>query len=167
MLPSNDGFASLDLSGAKATSGMSILQRGIHDVVCKEASFERVGNTNNRKVKAVFVTLDGAGQITHNFNVVHSSAKAQEIGRDQLKSFLTHGKHPNPDHPGDINTLVGLRARVFVDSDGTYEREGRTYESWQVKRFLVTDGEKPAVAAKPKANGAAAAHNDIDDDIPF
>lgn len=169
MIQEKGGFGSLDLTNSKVSSGMSVLKRGTYNVVCSEAKYERVGNSNNWKTTVVLQDVEGSGQIIHNFNVVHTSSKAQEIGRDQLKTFLTHGGHPNPDRPGDVATLVGLKARVFVDTDGTYERNGKVYDNVQVKRFMPLDAPAVAVSdAKPSRSSGRETLNDIEDDeIPF
>ena len=104
-----NGFGSLDLSNVEASGGSTRLQPGTYTVKCSDAKVEAIGETKNRKLVADFVDVDGSGDIRVNFNIVHTSDQAQEIGRRQLKSFLIAANHPNPDKPIHyMNSQVAL-----------------------------------------------------------
>jgi hypothetical protein len=154
-----NGFANLDLSGVEADD-YAPLQTGEYDAVCTKAEIKTAANGTDKRVVVSLKDEDGAGSIAAGFNVVHRGSKqAQEIGLKQLKSFLVAGKHPTPDNPGDIESLVGLRCRIYVGMGKPYLKDGNQVQRAEVKRFIM-DGD---AALKPAAKKAA----DLDDEIPF
>jgi len=173
-----NGFGSLDLSGVDADSGSARLQPGTYRVKCTSAKVEAVEGTKNRKVVCEFVDADGHGDMRNIFNVVHTSEKAQEIGRKQLKGFLVAAGHPNPDQPGDITSLEGLECVVVVGMGKPWrDNEGNTRQNTEIKKWMSKDSPAPGPsgeAAAPASGGAArAAHQaqaparQVDDEIPF
>lgn len=158
-----NGFGDLDLSGVKEDEGYVPLEPGEHNVVCTEAKVEQIEGTNNRKLVASFKAQEGVGSIRNNFNIFHSSAQAMEIGQRQLKSFLVAARHPNPDKPGDVASLVGLKCRVYVGMGKPWrDRNGNERQSPEIKRFInESEG-----ANKPSAGGQSSVKA-LDDEIPF
>lgn len=158
-----NGFGDLDLSGVKEDEGYVALEPGEHEVVCTDAKVEQIEGTNNRKLVASFKSAGGAGSIRNNFNIFHSSSQAMEIGQRQLKSFLIAAGHPNPDKPGDVGTLVGLKCRVYVGMGKPWrDRNGNERQSPEIKRFINKD----EATSKPSAGGEGTARA-MDDEIPF
>lgn len=156
------GFGDLDLTQVEASDGSRRLEAGNYTVKCTSAKVESIGESANKRVVADFVDTDGAGDIRMNFNVHHSNAQAAEIGLRQLKSFLVAGGHPNPDKPGDVSSLVGLKCLVYVGLGKPWQdRDGNQRQQTEIKSFKSVDAgngggsDKPAKASK------------MDDEIPF
>lgn len=153
-----NGFGSLDLSTVDASAGSNRLQPGTYTVKCADAKIESVGTTKNKKLVTDLVDEGGSGDIRVNFNILHSSEQAQEIGRRQLKSFLISADHPNPDKPGDVETMKGLICKIAVGMGKPWKGEdGVERQSSEVKKYMPT---------KDKSNGEDTAEK-LDDEIPF
>ena len=174
------GFgADIDLKDNNVSEGLPVLRTGVYDVVSTDAEIKKT--QNGQMLVVIFNDQSGHGQIKFNFNFIHSSAEAQRIGRDQLKTFLTHGGHKNPDKPFDYGKegLLGLKLRIFVEHDGTYVKNNRTLDSYAIKRFAPTDPNIPAsgpsAAPAPARSGGASStlassHQrpvTMSDEIPF
>lgn len=154
-------FGSLDLSGVEQDKGISRLDPGEHLVKCTDARIEPVGDTANRKLVAEFSADDGSGTIRHNFNIHHTNEQAQEIGLRQLKTFLVSSNHPNPDKPGDVETMKGLKCKVYVGMGKPWrDRNGVERQNSEVKRFMP-------VESASASSGTAEPKKDFDDAIPF
>lgn len=151
-----NGFGGLDLSGVQEDGGYNRLQPGEYSIICDEAKVEQIEGTNNRKLVVDLKDVTGAGDIRVNFNIFHSSAQAMEIGQRQLKSFLVAANHPNPDKPGDVSSLKGLKCKITVGMGKPWrDRNGVEKQSSEVKRYMPMDGAAPVAKEK------------LDDDIPF
>lgn len=160
-----NGFGSLDLSNVEASGGSARLQPGTYTVKCSNAKVEQIGSTNNRKLVADFVDVDGSGDIRVNFNILHSSDMAQEIGRRQLKSFLIAANHPNPDKPGDVDMLKGLQCKIIVGMGKPWKGDdGLARQSSEVKKFMAMGMAEAAASAGSKSDDM---DDDMDDEIPF
>lgn len=154
-----NGFPNLDLSGVEEDKGIRRLDPGEHVVKCTEAKIEPVGDTNNRKLVADFSAEDGA-TIRHNFNVFHSNEQAMEIGLRQLKTFLVSANHPSPDKPGEVESMKGLKCKVYVGMGKPWrDRNGVERQNTEVKRFMPIEESTPQSASAEK--------KDFDDAIPF
>ncbi len=151
-------FSNLNLSNVTAASGGGVLQPGRYVVKVKEATVSD-NKAKTGKVLKVKLVCD-AGVITDNLNVAHTTAEAQRIGLEQLKALLECGGHPNPNQPGDVSSLVGLKVGIIVAQDGVYEGKPQ----FKVKGYL-----------KPEDVGTAGATSSVtgptigaaDGDIPF
>ena len=154
-----NGFGNLDLSEVQEYVA---LKPGEYEVICTNAKVEQIQGTQNRKLVADFKTQNGKGSIRNNFNIFHSSEQAMEIGQRQLKSFLVAAGHPNPDRPGDVNTLIGLECRIVVGMGKPWrDRNGSERQNTEVKNFFgKNDGQTSPSSGEGDANG-------FDDDIPF
>ena len=153
-----NGFGSLDLSTVDASAGSTRLQPGTYTVKCADAKIESVGTTKNKKLVADLVDEGGSGDIRMNFNILHESEQAQEIGRRQLKSFLISSDHPNPDKPGDIATMKGLVCKITVGLGKPWKgNDGVERQQSEVKKFMPS-------ADKPNGKDTA---KELDDEIPF
>ena len=154
-----NGFGSLDLSNVEASGGSTRLQPGTYTVKCSDAKVEAIGETKNRKLVADFVDVDGSGDIRVNFNIVHTSDQAQEIGRRQLKSFLIAANHPNPDKPGDVDKIKGLQCKIIVGMGKPWKgTDGIERQSTEVKKFM---------AMEEAAGSGGETKPEMDDEIPF
>jgi len=154
-----NGFGSLDLSTVDASAGSTRLQPGTYTVKCADAKIESVGTTKNKKLVADLVDEGGSGDIRMNFNILHTSDIAQDIGRRQLKSFLISSDHPNPDKPGDIATMKGLVCKIAVGMGKPWKGDdGVERQSSEVKKFMPLSD---------KSNGAVTTAEKLDDEIPF
>lgn len=165
-----NGFDSLDLSGVQGSTGSARLPSGSYKVKVSEAKVE--GEGPRRKVVITFVDEGGMGDIRVNFHVMHPSAEAQRIGMEQLKGFLETAGHPNPDKPGDISSLVGLKCAVIVGMGKPWkDSEGKTRQNTEVKKYLPYDSAVSGPASESGAAPASVDHNAIgsklDDEIPF
>lgn len=173
------GGVDLDLTNNQVSEGLPVLKTGIYDAISSDVELK--ASKSGKMLSVTFTDTGGAGQIKFNFNVVNASAEAQRIGRDQLKTFLTHGKHPDPDHPFNHpqSAMENLKVRIYVEHDGTYMKNNRELDSFSVKRFApVGDTPAPGAAQNPTASAtrtsgrasstAASSHQrPLDDDIPF
>jgi hypothetical protein len=153
-------FGDLDLSGVEESK--SRLQPGRYLVECKEAKVEQIEGTKNRRVVATFEDIDGVGDIRMNFNVHHENEQAQEIGQRQLKTFLTVSGHKNPNKPGDIGTLRGLRCGIVVDLGKPWtDKDGKKRQNSEIKAFYNPDA-APDVPAESNKRG-----KELNDAVPF
>ena len=176
------GGDSVDLTDNAVSEGMPLLKTGVYDAV--SCDVETKDHKNGKMLIVTFNDKGGTGQIKFNFNYIHSSADAQRIGRDQMKTFLTHGGHTDPNHPFNHpkEAMLGLGVRIFVEHDGIYVKNNKTYDSYRIARFAPIDPSSPApgVSANPvpAGRGAASASSgstgsgttagrSLDDDIPF
>ena len=132
----------IDLSDTNAdgTPPLSnpIAQEGVYDVTCTEASF---GPTKKGTGMMLTVVLSDADKRTvmHRFNVVNDNPVAANIGKAQLKAFLIHAGHHDPDHPGPIEGIKGLMAKVRVSMGEPFKRKSPPYEEVrypEIKAFL-------------------------------
>jgi hypothetical protein len=176
---SDFGGVDLDLTENSVSEGLPVLKAGIYDVMSGDV--ELVKNKGGQMLKIVLADLAGSGQITQNFNIIHSSSEAQRIGRDQLKTFLTHGGHPDPDHPFKHakEAMLGLKVRIWVEHDGKYVKNNKEYDSFAVKRIGKVDPDNPAPgpsAVQPTrqsgtssspSSSSASSRTAMSDDIPF
>lgn len=159
-----NGFGSLDLSGVDASGGNTRLQPGTYMVKCISAKVEAIGETKNRKLVADFEDLAKTGDIRVNFNIVHTSEQAQEIGRRQLKSFLIAAEHPNPDRPGDVEKLKGLQCKIIVGMGKPWKgNDGVERQSSEVKKFVDMSEE----GTSGGGGKAPETKKELDDEIPF
>jgi hypothetical protein len=151
-----NGFGGLDLSGVAEASGYQRLQPGTYVVEATDAEIKDTA-TGGKMVVVDFSSTDGHGDIRMNFNVVNKNPQAVEIGLRQLKSFLVAGGHKNPDKPGDIKTLKGLKCQVVVGMGKPWrDNDGNERQSSEIKVFQALEGQTDTRA---KA--------DLDDEIPF
>ena len=74
-----------------------------------------------------------------------------------FKSFLIAGGHPNPDKPGDVKTIEGLTASVYVGMGKPYQKNGETKQYPEIKSFDSASSDDSSSSVDDK----------LDDDIPF
>lgn len=162
-----NGFSNLDLSDAELDD-FAPLGLGEHEVRCTDVEIKSLPANGRRLILSLDAT-DGSGNIKAGLNIVHSSKMAQEIARSQLKTFLTAGGHPDPDHPGDLDTLKGLICRIYVGEGKPYTNsDGKTVQYNEVKRFLLPDEVAPTHHASGASSGGGATKTGISgDEIPF
>jgi hypothetical protein len=147
-------FRSLDLEGVEVSSGGS-LPPGRYECVVKEAKL-RDSKAGGKMIELSLNDMGGAGSIRHWLNVlVPKSEEATRIGREQLKALLVHGGHSNPNHPGDISSLAGLKVGINVKEESYVDKYGTERAGSRVSSFFPLEG-----VTTERAPG-------IDDDIPF
>lgn len=120
-------FSQLDLSGVQE-SGPRTLRPGVHQCRISEAKVEPTRGGGTR----IALKFEGTHEpgFVYDFINIHLPGKnprAEEIGRERLKSLLVAAGHPNPNRPGDIRTLIGLQVMVNVEQGEDY-RDSRTGE---------------------------------------
>lgn len=169
-----NGFGGLDLSDVEAEKAR--LRPGAY--ICKITAAEVKATKDNkgRQVVVSFVSESGDGEIQDWINVANASADAERIGRQKLKSLLIACGHPNPDKPGDVESIKGRRIGVRVEPGEDY-RDAVTNElkpgGAKVRRsgayFLPDDATQvlgPS-AAKPRSAPPSQSRSVFDDAIPF
>lgn len=160
-------FNNLNLENVQAAAAADTLKPGRYHCEVKKAEIKQT-RTGGSQIEVTLVDQGGAGSIRAWINVhVPSSSEATRIGREQLKSLLVFGGHKNPDHPGDIKTLVGLKPGVTVTSDD-YEKDGETRKGSKVRGFFDPSemgGSGAAPKSAPKVD--APPGMGLDDEIPF
>jgi len=151
-----NGFGNLDLSDVEAGKG-GRLSEGEHTVRSADAQMETL-DANRKRLRVTFNSVDGGGDIRHDFFLMHPNDTAVRIGKEKLKSFLINARHPNPDKPGDVATLNGLECKIIVGMGKPYtDQEGNQRQRTEIKTW------------RPSAQtaGAEAKADDLDDAIPF
>lgn len=179
-----DGFGSLDLTEVEAEKGRASMLPG--NYICRLTSAE-LKDTNDKKGKGLIVAFkdeNGGGSCETFINLVNRNEEAERIGRGQLKALLIAGGHPNPDKPGDINSLKGLRVGVRIEQgDDWTDKNGNVRPGGgKVRRsgaFFSPDsnevlGPHP-IQSRPQARVATGSRtgqmqggaNYLNDEIPF
>lgn len=161
-------FDNLNLSGVTVGGTSRRLKAG--RFVCEIKSAVVIDTAKKDGSKKLELTLDdvaGSGAIKHNINVyLVGKPEATEIGRKELKSVLFYGGHPNPDRPGDVSSMRGLKIGVVVkDAPYTDRLTGQPKNGSEVA-FVTDPAEIDPANYAPRA-AAAPAKTSIEDDIPF
>ncbi len=164
-------FKDLDLSSVEFSSTPRTLKPGEHTCEVSEARYDDT-KSGGSAVYVTFKSTDGDGSIRTMFNVVNKNPTAARIGQEQLKTMLTFGGHPNPDHPSDISSLLGLKVGVRVGPDTWRDMNGVEQEGSKVKGYfqLGDGGVSSPSTSQPQSNtGQTDNQQDepLDDDIPF
>lgn len=162
-----NGFGGLDLSGVDAEQGRKTLTPGAHPCKITGAEIKQTGNGDGHGLKVAFAALDGSGETSDFINLNNRNAKAVEIGQRRLKALLIAAKHPNPDRPGDVKTMIGLRVGVHVEQDADWtDKDGVVRPGGGKPRrsgaYYELDG---AQAGSPPSPGGD--YDDLNDSIPF
>lgn len=165
-------FDQLNLSNYEVSTS-SVLKPGRH--VCKIKSATPQDSRSGGKMIALeFDAVDGSGNIRNWINVhVPSSEKATRIGREELKTILVLGSHPNPESPfadAPVSALAGLTVGVRVKED-KYIKDGEERTGSKVVGYF-DPAEVGSTASSPTASATpdeatSSTSTDMDDDIPF
>lgn len=94
--------------------------------LCVEVELKETKSKTGKYIEAKFTT--DKGNVWTMFNIVNNSAKAQEIGRGQLKSFLKcSGADTSTFDMDKVTTLEGLKCNIVVkhQSDETYGTQAK------------------------------------------
>lgn len=156
-------FKDLDLSSVEFSTQAQVLKPGRHEVSVTWAEWYET-KSGGRAVKYTLGNDDGV--ISGMINIINANPKAESIGRETLKKLLTFGNHPNPDKPGDIATLRGLKVGVSVGLDKYTDSDGVERDGSKVTGFFKL-GTTPVGNASSGGATGAPSDNDLDDDIPF
>lgn len=125
------GFNNLNLTNV-STEGSPKLKTGAHNVLVTEATYAPNKNGSGNHVKILMEGIDTAGTQQVSFNIEHQNPEAMKIGQQQLKTFLIAAGHPNPNNPANIHSLRGLRLKLIVEENGTYQgNDGKQYPSYE------------------------------------
>jgi hypothetical protein len=162
------GFGSLNLTNVEAENGRSTLKPGSY--ACKIVGAE-VKQTKDKSGHGLLVTFEeerGAGRVEDFINLNNRNTQAVEIGMRRLKGLLIAANHPNPDRPGDVRSLVGLRVGVHVEEGEPWMKDGKQMPGGGKPRksgayYKVESGTNNGMSGM---NGAPP-KDDLDDDIPF
>lgn len=128
-------FNNLDLSNTEVAKGGQTLKPGRYVAKVKDAKVRQT-RSNGAQLECQFTDEGGEGTIKAWLNIhVPSSQEATRIGREQLKALLVHGGHPNPNRPGDVTTVKGLRVGIGVVKD-EYQKDGETRTGAKVSYFF-------------------------------
>lgn len=151
----SNNFADLDLSDTAAAG--TVVPPGKHVARITHAAMTK-SKAGPMLLAVSFRTK--AGDIMSRFNIMHPKEDVRELGRAQLKGMLECAGHPNPNRPGDVNSLVGLTVGLNV-------REQKNDPSYtEVGSYFAPDkGTAQETATQMQA--AQPAPGGIDDDIPF
>lgn len=162
----------LNLSNSKINSGGRMLEPGRYIVRTKGAQLKDTKKRDGSKaIEVDLVDINGGGSIRAWINVFNVASKeAERIGREQLKSILFFGGHPNPDQPGDISSYNGLEVGISVKATTyTDKSTGQTRTSSDVTAFFdpaELDSTRTRKSTTPKPSVASGAFV-RGDDIPF
>lgn len=153
-------FDNLNLAGVEAAGSSSTLKPGRYQCKVTDANL-RDTRSGGKQVEVTLEDVSSGQSVRHWINVhVPSSDTATRIGREQLKALLAFGGHANPDKPGDIKSLKGLKPGVIVVSQ-TYNKDGEERTGSAVKGYF-----DPSEIGSPKAEPSKS-DKDFEDDIPF
>lgn len=147
-----NGFGSLDLTEVEAEKGRATMLPG--NYICRITNAE-IKDTKDGKGKGLvveFKDVNGSGTCDTFINLVNRNEEAERIGRGQLKALLIAGNHPNPDKPGDINSIKGLTLGVRIEQG----------EDWQDRNGNMRPGggrvRRSGAFFPPDANEALGPH---------
>jgi len=148
-------FADLDLSDTTAAG--TVVPPGKHIAKISHAAMAK-SKAGSAMLNVSFRTR--VGDIMSRFNIGHPKPDVRDLAKSQLKGLLECAGHPNPNRPGDVNTLVGLTVGINV-------REQKNDPSYtEVGSYFAPDQGEASAAAAPQQDARPAA-GAIDDDIPF
>lgn len=135
-----NGFGGLDLSGVEAESGRKTLAPGSYTCVMREAKVEAAKGGTGQYLYVELHDVNGGGAVIDRITLANKNADAVRIGLQRLKALLESARHPNPNKPGDVKSLNGLKVGVHVE-------EG---EPWQDTKT----GEMRKGGGRPRKYGA-------------
>ena len=110
-------IADLNLSGVTADGNGP--QAGGHELVIENAIYEIPKSGSGRMLVLRFRAEDGS-VVYERLCVFHDNPRAQTISRAKLRTILRAGKHPTPEQPGEIESLIGLRMRGVIVMNGDW-----------------------------------------------
>ncbi|MDG1415949.1 MAG: DUF669 domain-containing protein [Alphaproteobacteria bacterium] len=154
-------FAELDLSSVDI-QGSSILSPGQYEASIKSAAMQPTKNGKGSML-VVEYTVPTEGEIKDWMVLFHESDQTARIAREKLKTMLTHAGHPNPDKPGDVSSLKGLKVGInVVEGDKWTDDQGNVRDGGsKLKRSGAYFSLSSSAPATPEAK------TDLNDEIPF
>tara|TARA_B100000424_G_scaffold271708_1_gene276050 strand:- start:39829 stop:40338 length:510 start_codon:yes stop_codon:yes gene_type:complete len=165
-------FRELNLSGVEVSGAAPILQPGRY--VCEVTdAFLKPTKNGGSSIEITLNDTKGGGSVRSWVNVhVPISEQATRIGREQLKALLIYGGHSNPERPGDISSLKGLKVGVSVGQD-KYTMDGVEKVGSKVKGFFDPSEIDPAITKRQAPSEVDNSGQKVDDaigsdeEIPF
>ena len=149
-----------DLSGNKVND-FELLPSGRYVTACEDAVVKETKAGTGEYIELKLTVLSPkpfeGRKLWTRFNVVNPSEKAQQIGRDQLKTFMTMGKVKNPNKLENVTDLIGLKTVSVVQ-----KLEDAYGEKNEVKRFEeIKASGQPSLDMMPGSTGESVAPSDI------
>lgn len=140
----------LDLTGASVNTGKTVLPTGLYNSVIAAAEVKETSK-NGHGLVVTFKVEDGdhAGKQFDDFlNINNTNPDTVKWALNSLKTILTKGGHPNPNHLADTNELLGLRMKVSVEEYAdSYVKDGVTKETTNNKiMFYASQDGNPSVS---------------------
>jgi|GEM_PF-1850990 len=167
-----NGFGGLNLSGVEAENGRSTLKPGSYTCKIVEAEVKATKDKTGHGLVVVLEAESGEGKVDDFINLHNRNADAERIGKSRLKSLLVNSGHPNPDHPGDVKSLIGRRVGVHVEQGPDWtDKNGQTRPGGGQPRrsgaYYKVEAQT-GYASNPSAGSTSGGYNDdLNDDIPF
>lgn len=143
----------------ETTGSFEPIPPGEYTLYCKEAELKDTASGSGQYISAVFI-VDGpeykGRRLFHNFNIHNNSAKAEEIGRQQLAGWARACGKPNA---RDTDELL---ERKFQARVATEEGNGKYADKSVVKAFLQSNGaqSQPRPVTEKKEEPRREAHEE-------
>ena len=140
-----------DLSGVNARKEFDLLPDGKYVCHCTEAKMQDTKSGTGMMIKLTFTIAVGhheGRKIFTNLNVQNKSAKATEIGLQQLKSLLECSGYKDPNKLENVSDLEGLRVGVKTK----IKKDEQFGDRVEISFFFKPDGAPNAPAAEYKPN---------------
>lgn len=156
------------------TGEFDLLPAGRYRVMIDSAAVKANRSNPGRHVSVAMTVVEGplkGRKVWSNFNIEHSSEKAQQIGRSQFKRFLAAcGITEALESPMDVvkvqHKVVGIELQHRQGSDGQTRAEVKQYTG--EGETAAPQGKPAAAPKKAPAKKAAPANEDADDiEVPF
>lgn len=148
----------IDLSDLpEGSSDYALLPDGWYEALIKSAQLSPTKDGSGQYIKLRFDICGPTHQgrvVFSNINIRNASARAEEIGRQQLGDIM---RAIGLSRVEDTDQLVGGRLCIKVGTrpERYDERSGRTYEaSNEIKSYKALDGAAPPAPAAPVASAA-------------
>lgn len=165
-----NGFGGLDLTTVEAQTGRKTLTPGSHHCKIVSAEVRQTKDKTGHALAVEFQAVDGTGSVEDFINLNNRNDMAERIGKERLKALLIAAKHPNPNRPGDVKSLIGLEVGVHVEEGESWvNAEGKTVPGGGKPRksgaYYKVGSEAPAGGGTN--GGGYGGYGDLNDDIPF
>lgn len=125
-------FASYGLESVKAND-FEIIPAGDYPAIITECEEKDTKDGKGKRLNLKIQILDGKYQnriLFDGLNTVNASAKAQQIGRSQLKAICIAINNPSPKDSSEIlNKPLIITVKVGKDQDGNPRNEIKGYKA--------------------------------------
>lgn len=169
-------FNEMNLTNNEISTG-GFLKKGRYVAEVSEAAVKDNKSKDGKLLELKFTDTHGAGSIRYWLNLTNKNPDAQRIGRNELKTLLFFGGHPNPNQPGDVALIKKLKVGIVVDESPYKDNFGNEKTRSEVVAIIdphEIEPEKyqkrvvpPKAAANQQQQAATAAAAVNADDVPF